>query len=99
MFKDDLIAAVMGQLQVGKENAISFSDLVKKADLSSGKLANALYYANLEFCIIKDEAGYYLPENVNDAKKFYFRECNFEKDKIKKLKGTRDYIIWQEKLA
>ena len=99
MKKDDLIASIMGVLQVGKENAISFRELANRSDLSLGKLANAISYANKEFCIIKDENGYYLPENVQDAKKFYFNEVNFNKNQYKKLKGTRDYIIDQEKLA
>jgi TPR repeat protein len=96
---DSMIAAVMGVLKVGKENAISFRDLIHKADISSGKAANALYYANQEFAILKDQNGYYLPRNVEEAKKYYFKECNFEKDKIRKLKGIRDYIVDQEKLA
>lgn len=99
MKQDDLIASVMGVLKVGKENAISFKELANRSKLGIGRLVHALSYCNKEFCIIKDENGYYLPENVEQAKKFYFNEVNFKKDKLGKLKGTRQYIIDQENLA
>lgn len=99
MVKDDLVAAVMGVLQVGKENAISCADLVIKSNLSAGRLPKALFFANQEFGIIKNKQGYYLPRDVEEAKDFYFKKCNEDGSNFKKLKGIRLYIIEQEKIA
>lgn len=101
MYKEDLVAAVMSVLKVGKENTLSAEEIQQKANLTSGKFSNAIYYAKQEFCIIKTNVGYYLPENVEEAEKYYFSKINnSKKDNIvKKEKGTRDYIIWQRKLA
>ena len=102
MKKDDLIASIMGVLHVGKENAISFKQLANRSNLGVGRLVHALRFANKEFCIIKDESGYYLPEDTKegteDAKRFYFNVVNNKKDGVKKFKGTRDYIIDKENL-
>lgn len=92
MNRDDLVASIMGVLKVGKDNAISFKDLHNKSNLKIGQMALALQYSNEEFCIIKDENGYYLPESVEEAKKHYYDKCNYKKIESYKLKGFRDYI-------
>ena len=99
MYKEDLIAAVMGVLKVGKENAQTCEEIRKKANLKFGQFSNAIFYANQEFGIIKDKNGYYLPRDVEEAKKYYFKECNSVNSLIKNFKGIRNYIIEEEKLA
>lgn len=95
---DEMVAAVLGHLHKGKANAVKHDTLISLTGLKDRQLRLALEKARRDFCIINDQdgKGYYLPENKEDAKRYYKQEYNRAMSILVRLDGTKNYIKQME---
>lgn len=95
---DEMVAAVLGHLHKGKDNAVKHDVLISLTGLKDRQLRLALEKARRDFCIINDQdgKGYYLPENKEDAKRYYKQEYNRAMSILVRLDGTKNYIRQME---
>ena len=95
---EEMVAAVIGHLHKGKSNAVKHDVLIKLSGLKDIQLRLALEKARRDFCIINDQdgKGYYLPENKEDAKRYYKQEYNRAMSILVRLDGTKNYIRQME---
>lgn len=91
---EDMVATVLGHLHKGQDNAVKHDVLKSLTGLKDRQLRLALEQARQDFCVInmQDGKGYYLPDNKEDAKKYYKQEYNRAMSILKRLNGTKQYI-------
>lgn len=86
---------IIDYIPVGRENAISRSELSRITGLEDRVVRNYIAKAREHTCICNgqgENGGYYIPSTLADANKFYNQERKRALSILRCLRGTKNFI-------
>ena len=91
------VAKIVDLLPTGKENAISQKQLAAVLNISERELRKRIEFERRNGAVIcsstdADGSGYYLPQNVEEAQRFYATMQKRTRPTLECLRATRRWI-------
>ena len=86
-------------IPVGSENSISRAELCRITGIDDRTVRDLIARARETTCICNGQSergGYYLPETIDEANRFYAQERKRALSILKRLRGTKEFIRQEE---